>query len=340
MAKSPSPISHDRNSAEPSNRSPSPGSSIVVQIQQFERKHTSSSDSAKDAIETPPENEASSLSTKAHPATPLRRKTPLSLPKSAPVVQRSKVEAQGEKGDRNSLRDTARSLLENSIDHTVKLSACHSNLKRSSSEEDGSQGLDIPPTALQQRSHSPPAVAPVGRTKRPLLPTKQAILPNKPPLGHTSHSKLKPRGKTSHPHQTVLPQNKKSKMDNSTRERFAIDMVNGQPVVSLPPSLQSPQTPQQTPSPPATTFYPSMLKPINSPSTAQSSRLALVRQEQKIEEMIRGGGGGGAKTSVREGGADGRKVPLLPPTVKKNTPSNQRLRRSSSVENIPMFTSP
>ena len=313
----------DQSSPDISDGSLSPTADSVVRIQQpTVRKHTSTSEST--ATGDISENGETSSVTKKSPVLPRITKTPLALQKSAPIVQRSSVVAQGEKGDRNSLLlDTPHMHL----DKKQETSHDHDSKHASPNAVDPPDILDVPLT-LPQQPYSPTTVPAYGKTKKPLPPPKHFILPDKFLLGQTAHKKPRTQGlrdKNIHHQQNIPPESplKKSIMNDDNDKKF---VINGEPVVSLPPALQHP-----SPSPPAATFFPSMLKPSKNSTGVRSSVLA--RQELMIEEMIRGGGASGRlrhtqgqhhnpHTSETVPGFEAsRKVPLLPPIMsQKSTP--------------------
>ena len=262
----------------------------VIVAQREHRNHVSNSESAT-VDETP--SEVSAMSKKS-PIIPHTRKQALTLQKSAPVMQRSKVEAQGERGDRSSLlRDVA---------HTHGLlPGKGSTVEKDESEQDAMAnkpvGSEIPDVGLTSppQHYSPPATT--GK-KRPLLPPKPAILPvtsilPDKPLHIASRKPLPPQ-------RHIVACEKSVPSQHNMDKKFVIDVTNGVPVVSLPPALQAP------PSPPPTTLHPSMLRP------SKTSMAVLARQEQMINELIKG------RESRASGAKDrgqSKKVPLLPPTA-------------------------
>lgn len=274
---------------------------------------------------------------------PYIRKQGLTLQKSAPIVRRSTAEAQGEKGDRNSLCHNS------ALSHLLESQAPVEKINPPSDNEvELPSGMSKPevPHVIPTQSHSPPAHSEI--SKRPKIPSKPAILPDMPLLGHTAHRRG--RDRTTRPRRVIpppLPMKPAIEM-----EKFVIDVSNGDPVVSLPLALQ--QQVQEPPSPPAATFYPSMLKPNKNSTGIRSSVLA--RQERMIEEMIKGGSGFrqttkqySTPTSPNRDSAtfknstaqhSNRKVPLLPPsTIKQKTLPNPNspktgIRNSLSMESF------
>lgn len=242
------------------------------------------------------------------------RKAPLSMRKSAPVVTESSAVGRGEGGDRNSLcSDSARAHLSHtSLESSIE-STQNADSKPSSPEPAPRpvkrQSLSIPP-----KPSPPKLVTSTPVKKKPRIPPKQVILPDKPLLGHTAH-KTRPGGN----HRRVVPPIKPQNTSLSEKERFVIDMNNGVPAVSLPPVLQ-----QSPPSPPPKTFYPSMLKSTTGGGAGGGVRSqVLIRQEKMIDEMIKRAGGGGSHHQMTHGttGENGmdssgfnKKVPLMPPT--------------------------
>ena len=265
---------------------------------------------------------------------PHARKHALTLQKSAPIVQRSKVEVQGERGSQSSL-------LRDAI-HIRSLSpGKESTPERDESKQDveacqpvGSEMADVQLTSPPQQ-YSPSATT--GK-KRPLLPPKPAILPHttglpdKPP--HSANKK--PLNRLPPQHHVTPPE--KSVTSQHVDKKFVIDMTSGDPVVSLPPALQAP------PSSPPTTFRPSMLRP------SKTSTSVLARQEQMIDALIKGRESnsrsgqpennphesGHSRTSGVKDKTANKKVPLLPPTA-----SHQRrvALKHSSTNNVPQPTS-
>ena len=265
---------------------------------------------------------------------PLRvRMTPLSLRKSAPVVQRSKAEAQGVGGDRNSLcRDSAHALLVESqaLLQEKSGSAEEINTRKSTTPEPEMTTKD-PLPSVPLKPHPPASPEPASKAKKPMLPPNTVLLPDKPALlGQISHKRPRP------PHTTrqrrVVPLLKPPNKALEDPEKFVIDMGSGEPVVSLPLVLL--QQGQPPPSPPPATFFPSMLKPTAGSGVRSS---VLTRQEKMIDEMIRSGGASHSRqmaadrkkpgsshseseSTEGEGGPDSaRKVPLLPPAKRTVT---------------------
>jgi hypothetical protein len=317
---------HSNQSLAPDQRAlPAPSSPSHVD-RPLSSSSESSSDGSSSGRTSPGEQ---SLSTKNPKQV---RKTPLALRKSLPVVQRSKAQAHGERGDRNSHCDSAHS-------HLVESQALLRN-----SDKTGDSGTAKPSTTPEPvikpevkerpvptipRKPLPPLLVPSApaKAKKPAVPPKQVLLPDKPAvLTRTTLKKPQPPSHTTRPRKAVLPPVKFPSKSLDNQEQFVIDMSSGQPVVSLPPVLQQ----SHPPSPPPATFFPSMLRPSKSSLGGgvgiRSSVLA--RQEQMIEEMIRSGAGSTQATnrtkqntaappqpgnSVAE---TGRKVPLMPPPTK------------------------
>ena len=248
---------------------------------------------------------------------------PLALRKSAPVVQRSRAEAQGEEGNRNSLRcESAHAQL---VESQALLDigsdrAPDTDAKPAASAEPAKPERKVSVSSIPRKPNPPLLVPTPGKAKKPLIPPKQVLLPNKPALlGHTAH-KRPHLPHTTRNRRVVLPSRPPDKSLDDL-EKFVIDMSGGEPVVSLPPVLQ--QAPP--PSPPPTTFFPSMLKPTKNTAGGGVRSSVLTRQEQMIEEMIRGGSrfrpsAGQTSQPAPESGVEsnpgdhGRKVPMLPPT--------------------------
>ena len=277
------------------------------------------------------------------------------------MVQRSKAQAHGKRGDWNSLCDSAHSSLVESqavlgncdksgeIETTAKPTTPEPVVKRDVAKE-------RPVPTLPQKPQPPPQVksGPGNKAKKPQVPPKQVLLPDKPAVAaRTTYKKPTP------PHTTQLrkpvPPRVKLSSNKSLddQEKFVIDVSSGQPVVSLPPVWQQQQ---YSPSPPPTTFFPSMLKPSKSSVGGgvgvRSSVLA--QQEQMIEEMIISGAGSRqATTRMKQNPApspprpttgnsateQSRKVPLLPPTTKSQAVVRPRSPTTQHKMNVALPTS-
>ena len=338
-------------------RSPSPDLEEFVRVELPERKHTSRSEPA--ASESSSTLVSPELLSKKEPTVVIRaRKSPLDLRKSAPIVKRSSVEARGEKGECKFFnRDSM---------HSLWLASGEKNRteKEATNSSPDVAKLEVSPTIpspLHSPLYSPTALSrkhsPTGRPKKPIIPLKQVILPDRPMLGTTAHKMPQPRHRTSPQHRPLAPPPLHPIKQPTTNEevKFVIDISNGEePVVSLPPALQQQQQP---PSPPPTTFFPSMLKPLKHSGMGVRSSV-LARQEVMIEEMIKNRERFrhapdyhnstptithtelASKNEEGHGGGGGRKVPLLPPPP-KTLPNPRRLRNSGgdvrqarSLENL------
>ena len=305
------------------------------------------------------------------------RKTPLALRKSAPVVQRSRAEAQGVGGDRNSLcHDSAHALLVESqalLDKpddigsiTVTTTVPIANSETATTPVVATSGSEIvkpetkeQPPLLTPRPHTPTSPEAHSKAKKPMIPPKQVLLPDKPLLGHTAHKR--PRPANTNRQRRVVPPIKPLQKPLYDAEKFVIDTSSGEPVVSLPPALQQELSPPLSGSPPTNppqaTFFPSMLRPARTTEAAAAGGSGVVgvrssvlaRQEQMIEEMIRTGGSShghqisakqsspishiaeshAVESEVGSEGAQGRKIPLLPPGKSSVSPTSPSTTHTS-----------